>query len=279
MKKYYLLSPYLNYMNCLKSATILIKKLVISRSDYQACIFDLDGVVTTTARLHPESWKELFDQFLREKHGNERFSHFSIETDYRHFVDGMPRYRGVKSFLDSRGIALPLGNEDDSPEAKTVCGLGNPKNRIFNQNIQQKGVEEKLWKAGADTVAYDLGVIDLRDDFQQLPHGLTFFKEIRKLFEEYDQHLDFDRQGYAASPATRSGAMYCALPPSSSRKSCIGSGSICAIETTGSNWISIGMRYRLRPWSAGRSRSRSRSGAQSMSWIRDGPSRISSNDK
>ena len=116
-------------------------KFVISRSEYQACIFDLDGVVTTTARLHAESWKELFDRFLGERYGEEEFIPFSIETDYRDYVDGMPRYQGVKSFLDSRKISLPLGNVDDSPEVETVCGLGNRKNKIFNRSIQQKGVD------------------------------------------------------------------------------------------------------------------------------------------
>ena len=116
-------------------------QLSVSRSVYQACIFDLDGVVTTTARIHAEAWKELFDTFLREQSTDGSFTPFSIEQDYRDYVDGLPRYQGVKRFLDSRGIYLPFGNVDDSPEAETVCGLGNRKNRIFNQSIQQKGVD------------------------------------------------------------------------------------------------------------------------------------------
>ncbi|MEF8823377.1 MAG: trehalose-phosphatase [Desulfohalobiaceae bacterium] len=278
------------------------KQYGISRSEYQACIFDLDGVVTTTARLHAESWKELFDEFLCEKYGEQGFTPFSIETDYRDYVDGMPRYQGVKSFLDSRGISLPYGNVDDSPEAETVCGLGNHKNRIFNQSLQQKGVdvyetsvdlihqlrsrtfriavvssskncqtvldaanighlfdvrvdgidiehndlkgkpepdsfeeaarlldvspsrsvlfedaisgvqagrkgnfgmvvgvdrtgvEGQLREAGADIVVKDLGEIDLRDDVQRLPHGLIFFEEIRKRFEDkrVAVFLDYD---------------------------------------------------------------------------------------
>ncbi|MCF8085680.1 MAG: trehalose-phosphatase, partial [Desulfohalobiaceae bacterium] len=113
----------------------------ISRSEYQACIFDLDGVVTTTARLHAEAWKELFDAFLREQSTDSGFTPFSIETDYRDYVDGLPRYQGVKSFLESRGISLPMGNVDDPPQEATICGLGNRKNEIFNKSIQEKGVD------------------------------------------------------------------------------------------------------------------------------------------
>ncbi len=278
------------------------KQYGISRSEYQACIFDLDGVVTTTARLHAEAWKELFDEFLRVKFGKDGFTPFSIEGDYRDYVDGLPRYQGVKSFLDSRGISLPYGNVDDSPESETVCGLGNRKNRIFNQSLQQKGVdvyetsvdlihqlrsrsfriavvssskncqtvldaanidhlfdvrvdgidiehndlkgkpepdsfqeaarlldvsparsvlfedaisgvqagrkgnfgmvvgvdrtgvEAQLREAGADIVVQDLQQMDLKDDVQRLPHGLIFFEEIRKRFEDkrVAVFLDYD---------------------------------------------------------------------------------------
>ncbi|MFP4035767.1 MAG: trehalose-phosphatase, partial [Desulfovermiculus sp.] len=117
------------------------KKPLISRSLFEACIFDLDGVVTTTARLHAEAWKELFDAFLQENVPTGEYTPFDIQDDYLNYVDGKPRYQGVKSFLDSRGIELHFGNIDDDPSLKTVCGLGNRKNEIFVKRIQEQGVD------------------------------------------------------------------------------------------------------------------------------------------
>jgi len=113
----------------------------ISRSLYDACIFDLDGVVTTTARLHAESWKELFDAYLQERSSDGKFEPFDIEADYLTYVDGKPRYQGVKSFLESRDIHLHFGTVDDAPEQETICGLGNRKNEIFVKSIKEKGVD------------------------------------------------------------------------------------------------------------------------------------------
>lgn len=112
-------------------------------ADFDAAIFDLDGVVTRTARVHAASWKRLFDQYLQEraeKTGGP-FRPFDIERDYGRYVDGKPRYDGVESFLQSRGIALPRGEPADSPERETVCGLGNRKNRYFRDSLQKDGVE------------------------------------------------------------------------------------------------------------------------------------------
>ncbi len=113
----------------------------ISRAKYRACIFDLDGVVTTTARLHAVAWKEVFDDFLQSRSRDTGFTPFDIERDYYHYVDGLPRYDGVKNFLDSRGIHLPYGSPGDSPDTETICGLGNRKNQLFNQFLQSMGVD------------------------------------------------------------------------------------------------------------------------------------------
>ncbi len=109
---------------------------------FQAVVFDLDGVITQTALVHSAAWKEMFDQFLRERSGKtgEEFREFSHEKDYLPYVDGKPRYEGVKSFLESRGIELPWGDPEDDPEKETVCGLGNRKNRFFNEVLQRDGV-------------------------------------------------------------------------------------------------------------------------------------------
>jgi trehalose 6-phosphate phosphatase len=113
--------------------------LTLSRSDYDAVIFDLDGVITKTAKVHSRAWKRLFDQFL-EKHSQDDWKPFDDE-DYRRYVDGKPRYDGIKSFLESRRIELPLGNPEDGPNEETIYGLGSRKNRYFNELIEQDGVE------------------------------------------------------------------------------------------------------------------------------------------
>jgi alpha,alpha-trehalase len=108
-----------------------------------AVIFDLDGVVTRTARLHAAAWKRLFDDYIAQRAAQrgEPFQPFDADEDYRRFVDGKPRYEGVRSFLESRGIALPWGAPGDPPDRETVCGLGNTKNALFQQLLAQGGVE------------------------------------------------------------------------------------------------------------------------------------------
>ena len=117
------------------------KRCCISRSKYDAFVFDLDGVVTQTARVHAEAWKELFDAFLEKQSPDGSFEPFSLDRDYTTYVDGKPRYEGVKSFLESRNIELPYGNVDDSPERETICGLGNRKNEFFRKRLREGGVD------------------------------------------------------------------------------------------------------------------------------------------
>jgi beta-phosphoglucomutase family hydrolase len=111
--------------------------------DVTACLFDLDGVLTQTAKVHDEAWKETFDAYLKaraEKTGGE-FKAFDPVSDYDEYVDGKPRYDGVKSFLDSRGIELPWGSPDDPPDKETICGIGNRKNQLVLKLIKENGVE------------------------------------------------------------------------------------------------------------------------------------------
>jgi beta-phosphoglucomutase family hydrolase len=105
-----------------------------------AVVFDLDGVVTDTATVHAAAWKQLFDAFLqaRTAAAGEPFRPFTDE-DYRRYVDGKPREDGVRSFLESRGIALPEGAPSDPPERATVRGLGSRKNALFLQLLEQQG--------------------------------------------------------------------------------------------------------------------------------------------
>jgi len=107
------------------------------------CLFDLDGVLTKTAKVHAAAWKQMFDAYLTEraKRTGEEFVPFDPVADYGTYVDGKPRYEGVQSFLASRGIELPRGDPSDPPDAETVDGLGNRKNEIVLQLIHEHGVE------------------------------------------------------------------------------------------------------------------------------------------
>jgi beta-phosphoglucomutase family hydrolase len=109
----------------------------------RGCLFDLDGVITETAKVHAAAWKEMFDGFLRQRAGQtgQPFVPFDSVKDYDDYVDGKPRADGTRSFLDSRGIELPEGHEDDAPDADTVYGLGNRKNQIVLRLIHEQGVE------------------------------------------------------------------------------------------------------------------------------------------
>ncbi len=110
---------------------------------FDAVIFDMDGVITKTALTHAAAWKKMFDEYLlkREKEHGEKFVEFTHEGDYLPYVDGKPRYKGVASFLESRGINIPFGDPSDGPEMETVCGLGNQKNNAFNLVLEKEGAE------------------------------------------------------------------------------------------------------------------------------------------
>ncbi len=113
----------------------------VMRDKYDAVLFDLDGVLTSTAAIHADAWKRMFDQYLADRAkkaggtANDSLRPFDKDIDYKRYVDGKPRYEGVKSFLESRGIALPFGEPTDAPGDQTVCALGNRKNVMVNQAI------------------------------------------------------------------------------------------------------------------------------------------------
>jgi beta-phosphoglucomutase family hydrolase len=114
----------------------------ITRDQYDAVLLDLDGVITDTANIHAACWKQMFDAYLQQRAAErgEPFRPFEIATDYRLYVDGKPRFDGVRDFLTSRGIQLPEGSPDDPPQAETVGGLGNHKNDLVNTVIEEGGV-------------------------------------------------------------------------------------------------------------------------------------------
>ena len=108
-----------------------------------ACLFDMDGVITQTAKVHDAAWKEMFDDFLRSWSSahNQPFVPFDPGRDYEQYVDGKPRLEGTSSFLESRGIELPAGQESDPPGTHTVWGLGNKKNELILKVIERDGVQ------------------------------------------------------------------------------------------------------------------------------------------
>jgi beta-phosphoglucomutase family hydrolase len=100
----------------------------IDWSDFDAVLFDLDGVITPTAEVHERAWAELFRDYG------------FTQADYLTYVDGKPRYDGVRSFLHSKGVDLPEGNPSDAPGDDTVCAMGNKKNELFNDVLQRDGI-------------------------------------------------------------------------------------------------------------------------------------------
>lgn len=117
--------------------------VTLSPRDYDAFLFDLDGVLTKTAKVHAAAWKKLFDGFLEQRAADkgEAFVPFDIDADYRRYVDGKPRYDGVASFLQARGVELPPGSPEDGPDVQSVHGLGNLKAQYFLEQLKQSGVE------------------------------------------------------------------------------------------------------------------------------------------
>jgi beta-phosphoglucomutase family hydrolase len=111
--------------------------LRVNWDDFDTALFDLDGVLTPTADVHMRAWEQMFSEFLASRGVSEPY----IEQDYYAYIDGKPRYDGVRSFLASRDIVLPDGNPDDGPSVETVCGLGNRKNDVFSSVLESEGVQ------------------------------------------------------------------------------------------------------------------------------------------
>jgi len=110
---------------------------------FKASVFDLDGIITKTAVLHSQAWKATFDEYLHllEKRDGKLFQEFTYKGDYLPYVDGKPRYEGVKSFLESRDINIPFGDSFDKSSSETCCGIGNRKNEFFRTILEEKGPE------------------------------------------------------------------------------------------------------------------------------------------
>jgi beta-phosphoglucomutase family hydrolase len=181
--------------------------------DIQACLFDMDGVLTKTAVVHAAAWKQMFDEFLRKRAQADGtpFVPFDIHDDYDDYVDGKPREDGVRDFLASRHITVPDGQPDDPPAADTVYGLGNRKNQLLLAKIAQDGVQvydgsvrylEAATKAGLHRAVVSssantkqiLDVTGLAHYFEVRVDGLTVTEQHLHGKPAPDTYLDAARQ-------------------------------------------------------------------------------------
>ena len=119
---------------------MLVESVKINRRDFDAAIFDLDGVLTDTARVHAAAWKAVFDAFLQRwaQQLGLAFQPFDIEADYLDYVDGRPRDDGIRSFLAARGINLPEGSEHDPEDANTVQRSVSEKRGCFRKRCKKE---------------------------------------------------------------------------------------------------------------------------------------------
>ena len=118
------------------------KEIIWSIDNLDALIFDLDGVITKTAVIHMKAWEQMFESYLKkyQEQTKNDIKPYDKEKDYYKYIDGKPRYDGVQSLLESRGIDIPYGDPDDDSDKETICGLGNSKNRIFLDLLKKDGV-------------------------------------------------------------------------------------------------------------------------------------------
>ena len=130
----------------------------ITKDKFDAALFDLDGVITDTARMHAACWKVMFNTYLKRRAEmlGEEFISFEIDTDYLNYVDGKPRFDGVRDFLASRDIVIEEGTPDSPATEESVCGLGNRKNELVNLRIQMHGV--KVYETSVDFVNYVISI-------------------------------------------------------------------------------------------------------------------------
>ena len=169
----------------------------------RGCLFDLDGVLTKTSKVHDAAWKEMFDGFLRDWSAStgRPFVPFDAVKDYDEYVDGKPRADGTRSFLASRGIELPEGSEDDPPDAQTIQGLSNRKNRIVLQRIHTDGVEAYEGSVRYVRAARDAGLRRAVVSSSANCHDVLVAAGIEDLFETEIDGIAAEREHLRGKPA------------------------------------------------------------------------------
>jgi beta-phosphoglucomutase family hydrolase len=168
-----------------------------------ACLFDLDGVLTQTAKVHAAAWKQTFDDYLRRRADRlgEPFVAFDAVSDYDEYVDGKPRYDGVRSFLSSRTIELPEGSPDDPPEAETIDGVGNRKNDLVLKLIRDHGVDPYDGSVGYVKAARAAGLHRAVVSSSTNCRDVLAAAGIQDLFEEIVDGVVAERKHLKGKPA------------------------------------------------------------------------------
>ena len=169
-----------------------------------ACLFDLDGVLTDTARVHAAAWKEMFDCYLRARAEREHtpFVAFDPVADYDAYVDGKPRADGTRAFLASRAIDLPEGHPGDRPDAQTVQGLGNRKNEIVLRRIHHDGVQAYPGSVAYARAVRDAGLRRAVVSSSTNCHDVLIAAHIEDLFEQRIDGLTAQREQLARQTGT-----------------------------------------------------------------------------
>ena len=168
-----------------------------------ACLFDLDGVLTQTAKVHAAAWKQMFDDYLssQAKETGEKPIPFDAVRDYDEYVDGKPRDDGVRSFLASRGIQLPEGGLDDLPGAQTIHGLGSRKNEIVLRLIREQGVQPYAGSVRYVKAVRDAGLLRAVVSSSKNCRDVLAAAGIADLFEEVIDGLVAERERLRGKPA------------------------------------------------------------------------------
>ena len=165
----------------------------------EACLFDMDGVLTQTATVHARAWKAMFDDYLKQRDGDD-FKPFT-QDDYEEYVDGKPRYDGVKSFLASRSIDLPQGSPSDDPATESIDGLGNRKNDLVLELIARDGVEAYEGSVRYVRAARDAGLRRAVVSSSSNCRDVLEAAGILDLFEEIVDGVVAAREGLKGKPA------------------------------------------------------------------------------
>jgi len=167
------------------------------------CLFDLDGVLTQTAKVHAAAWKQMFDEYLRARTAQRggQFVAFDSVADYDEYVDGKPRYEGVRSFLASRGVALAQGSPSDPADAETIDGLGNRKNEIVLRLIREHGVQAYEGSVRYVKAARDAGLRRVVVSSSTNCRDVLEHAGIIDLFEEIVDGVVADREHLRGKPA------------------------------------------------------------------------------
>jgi alpha,alpha-trehalase len=176
---------------------------LITADRFDAALFDLDGVLTDTARIHAACWKRLFDAYLEERAAREgeAFVPFDIDADYAQHVDGKPRLDGTRDFLASRGIQIPEGRKGDGPEHETIHGLSIRKDAYFGEVLASDGVEAY---PGSVALLDQLGRAGIRTAVVSSSHNCRPVLEAAGLADRFEVRVDgvvIDELGLAGKPA------------------------------------------------------------------------------